>query len=299
MSKKIIVAVVGLVLLAGAGFAVYRFVPLDRDVTTADGRRYQGSMLNGRFHGRGVMTYPPAAQFKDLLTYTGDFVDSRRHGQGTAVWRNGLKYEGGWWNDNLNGWGVMDFRGHRNHDDLVSYTGNFVNGLRSGQGALIWKNGDKYAGQWTNGQITGRGVLTYGPDEPMQAYEGDLVEGQMQGQGTMTWKDGSGYEGRWKDGMMHGRGIMTYPSDQAEGRLTYEGEFVNSEPDGQGVMTWSDGSRYDGQWRKNRQSGRGTLTLKDGGKYEGTWQAGRKFNGTDYDSAGRKISRIVDGEPGR
>lgn len=42
-----------LILAVAGGFAVYRYVPIPRDVTAKSGERYQGTMKKGLYHGRG------------------------------------------------------------------------------------------------------------------------------------------------------------------------------------------------------------------------------------------------------
>lgn len=61
-------------------------------------------------------------------------------------------------------------------------------------------------------------------------------------------------------------GVKTLPGGR------YEGEFLNGEPHGQGVMTFMDGSHYEGGWRSNRFHGKGVFTFPDGARYEGDFR---------------------------
>jgi cell division septation protein DedD len=45
---------------------------------------------------------------------------------------------------------------------------------------------------------------------------------------------------------------------------------------GQGDMSYPDGSKYEGQWKDGRTQGQGTYTYADGGKYVGQWKDGTK-----------------------
>lgn len=54
-------------------------------------------------------------------------------------------------------------------------------GLRSGGGIFVWPTGDKFAGEWS--------------------------QGQMHGKGTFFWAEGDVYEGQWEMGEMHGEGV--------------------------------------------------------------------------------------------
>ncbi len=53
---------------------------------------------------------------------------------------------------------------------------------------------------------------------------------------------------------------------------------VTGERDGNGVMIFTDGSRYDGMWKNNRAHGHGRLIHANGDVYEGEW-ANDKANG--------------------
>ena len=42
-------------------------------------------------------------------SYTGNFVNCKKQGQGTYTWASGKIYTGNWSNDNMNGHGKMTF----------------------------------------------------------------------------------------------------------------------------------------------------------------------------------------------
>ena len=113
---------------------------------------------------------------------------------------------------------------------------------RNGQGTLFWADGQKYQGQWKNGQ--------------------------KEGQGAMTWADGSIYQGQWKNNMPDGQGSFAYP--------IYQGEWKNGKKDGQGTLTDANGDKYKGQWKNNKRDGQGTLTNANGDKYKGQWKNNKR-----------------------
>ena len=57
----------------------------------------------------------------------------------------------------------------------ADYTGtclidqNTGEAVRHGYGKQVWKNGDRYEGEWSNDELSGQGVLTY--------KNGDCYEG--------------------------------------------------------------------------------------------------------------------------
>jgi hypothetical protein len=81
--------------ISGEGTMIYKNDP------TAT---YTGGWLNSKWHGNGTLKYA------DGEIYQGEFQKNERCGQGKCIWPSGLEYEGGWDNDNLNGEGVLDSR---------------------------------------------------------------------------------------------------------------------------------------------------------------------------------------------
>lgn len=77
------------------------------------------------------------------------------------------------------------------------------------------------------------------------------------------------YAGDCKKGKANGKG-------KAVGTDTYEGEFKNGVPDGEGTYTWSNNSIYTGKFVKGLKEGKGIMTMrKDGGQdsvIEGYWK---------------------------
>ena len=45
--------------------------------------------------------------------------------------------------------------------DGETYTGDFINNQRTGQGTYVWANGDTYTGDFINNQRTGQGTYIW------------------------------------------------------------------------------------------------------------------------------------------
>ena len=81
----------------------------------------------------------------------------------------------------------------------------------------------------------------------------------------VTFPDGRRYEGEWIDGEPHGQGILTMPDGRhIEGEWREGGHYageVNAagEPHGRGVRTFSNGESIQGKWRD--------------GEFDGPWSA--------------------------
>jgi len=77
------------------------------------------------------------------------------------------------------------------------------------------------------------------------------------------------YAGDCKKNKAHGKG-------KAVGIDTYEGEFKNGIPDGQGTYTWNNKNVFEGKYLKGLREGRGKMTMKREGAQdsvvEGFWK---------------------------
>ena len=77
------------------------------------------------------------------------------------------------------------------------------------------------------------------------------------------------YNGDCKKNKAHGKG-------KAVGVDTYEGEFKNGIPDGDGTYTWSNKNVFEGKYLKGLREGKGKMTIKrEGGQdsvIEGFWK---------------------------
>ena len=135
--------------------------------------------------------------------------------------------------------------------------------IREGVGSLTYSDGDKYEGEWKDGQKNGQGTYTWSNGNK---YVGEFKDGKKHGQGTITFLDGGGYEGEYKDGKKHG----------------------------QGTMTWK-GLKYVGEYKDGKQHGQGTKTYSDGEKYVGEWKDRRFWNGIGYDKNRKIKSKYVNG----
>lgn len=70
-------------------------------------------------------------------TYCGDWIENKREGYGTQIFKSGLRYEGMWSNDRMEGEGVM-----YNTEGKVIYRGEYMNSKQQGYGTAYDDNGD-------------------------------------------------------------------------------------------------------------------------------------------------------------
>jgi hypothetical protein len=139
--------------------------------TTIKGNKYVGDILNNRLHGKGKLT-------TRNVQYSGDFKNNQMDGNGKIIFNNGHQYEGEFRENQINGkgkftWqngdvyeGIM-FKGKMNGFGKYTYAsngqiyiGNFVNGVKRGDGKIIYPNGKIYEGKFVNGVPQGQGIIT-------------------------------------------------------------------------------------------------------------------------------------------
>jgi hypothetical protein len=182
----------------------------------------------------------------------------------------------------VNGWGI--YAGA----DGDKYVGNFINGQKSGQGTLSWPDGDKYVGNFENDRKNGQGTLSWPNGDK---YVGNFMNGQKSGQGTLIRADGDKYVGNFINGQKSGQGVQYFENgDIIQGAwndgMPVQGTFYFKSGDkyigkfnafghsnGYGTYTWTDGRKYVGNWSMNKKSGQGILYSSKGSIiYEGLWK---------------------------
>jgi ankyrin repeat protein len=228
-------------------------------------------------YGNCYMYIYPLLDISTGVTYSGQFRNGKRFGQGKLVRPGGFTYEGEWKNDMMSGTGTL----HQNNGDV--YHGSFSFDLKSGHGVQHFHDGSEYDGEWKGNTMSGVGAMRY-PDG--RIYLGGWNAGKMAGDGAMTSPDGTVYEGNWVDGQMEGAGRLT----ESDGE--YEGSFKKGLKDGEGKQRFNDGSLYEGQWMKGKMHGSGKLISSNGHVFEGTFRNGEYKTGItaaiDYSKPNRK-----------
>lgn len=92
--------------------------------------------------------------------------------------------------------------------------------------------------------------------------------------GIINFKNGDKYRGSFKDGRPCGFGNMKYnysiPGQNGSEyeEATYEGQLKSGKREGQGIMTWADGSTFNGIW-KNDMRCEGKMRFQNGNIYQG------------------------------
>jgi len=191
--------------------------------------------------------------------------------------------------------------------DTGDYVGEFLNGLRNGQGIYSFANGEKYVGQYRDDKRKGQGTYTY-PDG--KKYVGQWVDGNYDGFGTFYNADGSiRQQGIWRDDVfiqaqaapapIVPEVVSGYPActgsnwDRCYGEFTYndgtryQGQWLNSKRNGQGTYYFANGDKYIGQWVSGIMEGQASYIWRDGSKYIGQYKNDKRNGyGTYYNANG-------------
>ncbi len=131
---------------SGRGVYVWRFLKGGEWAQS----RYEGDMVAGRNHGRGVFEWSSGNRYK------GEVANGLPHGVGVKTWVNGERYEGDWAAGKRHGYGAYTWiNGNR-------YEGDWVEDRRNGQGIFIWSNGSRYEGPYLNDMRHGEGLCRRG-----------------------------------------------------------------------------------------------------------------------------------------
>ncbi|MDD4576672.1 MAG: hypothetical protein PHI36_09615, partial [Bacteroidales bacterium] len=157
-------------------------------LSNMDGTFYEGSFLDGKFHGEGNLF-----DKEGYLFYSGAFEKGEKNGIGRFFYKDGATYYGEIRN------GVLKGKGTYNDTKGGRYEGEFSNNLKNGKGKLFEiRNLLYYEGDFLNDEATGKGIL-YNHAEGSR-LEGNFVK--MQAHGTMNYilKDGTQFIENWEFG---------------------------------------------------------------------------------------------------
>lgn len=203
---------------------------------------------NGVPDGKGKVWY----QNGDV--YDGDVKGGKPDGVGSYRYSNGARYDGNWRDGAPHGFGTAVFviAGSSRAAGEVSeetYEGDWVCGQCSGHGTYKFADGSSYTGEWVSGAPSGNGIFAHCPGDVMSVKSG----------GVSNYR----YVGVWDSpGLPNGRGRFEATADDESGRqISYEGNWSNGLPSGEGKATFGNKSTFKGTFRLGKPHGKGVKTI--------------------------------------
>ena len=97
------------------------------------------------------------------------------------------------------------------------YDGNYINGLREGDGILKFANGDVYEGGFKNDLREGEGILKFANGD---VYEGGFKNDLREGEGILKFADGKVYKGRFNNGRFVNNKVLNAITEQKDKQNT-------------------------------------------------------------------------------
>jgi hypothetical protein len=160
------------------------------------GVTWKGEFLGGRFHGDGMSTRPGGGIMKGIWTQqlgNGPFEDINDK-------PGGGRYIGELQDTTRHGIGMLETTSY-------VYEGEFRKNEMHGLGTRTYSNGDVYTGLSANGAMNGHGKMVYGSGT---TFDGNWENNKKQGTGQLTFRDGKSLVGRWTQDMAKG-GQFSFP----------------------------------------------------------------------------------------
>ena len=165
-------------------------------------------------------------------------------------------------NDNIN----VQIQGPFKYKSYIYFGEYMVDKLiPHGRGILIYKNGDRYYGNFENGEKSKKGIY-YFQKEGVK-YKGEWKSNKMDGYGVYHYANGTVYEGYFKDNKRNGFGIITTSNGDV-----YQAFFENGNISEFGTIIYKDGRKYHGFMQDYKKNGSGILFFPNGDKYKGLFK---------------------------
>lgn len=267
---------------------------LDKKIINVKNYKYENYIYTGEINEVTKKKFILLDTGKEELTYEKTYK-TPPNGNGTAIsLKDGKILKGNWVDGKLTGFGSIIIPSYS------TYIGEILNGDMHGNGKLTFhQNNDKknkfhiFEGNWEKNIFDGKGKIIYSTGS---VYEGEINIFKRHGKGIYTTSNGCTFNGTWTNDILKGECILSVDNRIIhcnwsgithvgkcniiyESGIIYEG-YCSTDylPNGQGKMTYLDGSVYDGEWVNGLRDGFGELRMANGQIYIGNWEKNKKNN---------------------
>ena len=157
-----------------------------------NGEQYLGTFYNDEFCGWNIFVNNQG------IIYIGEFNKNIFNGKGINYNpKNDYFYRGDFKNWKKDGYGEEE-------GENFKYKGPYKDDQRQGQGEIIFDNGDKYIGTFSNNQFCGNGNYIWNNNN--KEYSGNFLDGKIHGNGIMKWGRNQYFKGNFVHGIKEGYG---------------------------------------------------------------------------------------------
>jgi len=274
-----------------------------------DGTKYIGQWKDGMQHGQGSLIFTDgtklAGEWKQnkewnikKISTNGRIYDEYIHGikqinnkkdgvlffredKGSFGWyekgneKKDYKYSGEIENEKPNGWGKLIY------PSGYTYQGQFKEGKAHGKGSFLFPDGKKSIGLFRENKPWNITEFDNNSKIIAEYINGVLKVEKKQTGILFTRKD----EETW---IWFKNGDIPY-----SGR--YEGQIEDEKPNGQGSITFLNGTKYIGQYKNGTWDGQGIFYFPGGDKWVGEFKNDAPWNINWYDKTGKIISKWENG----
>jgi len=192
---------------------------------------------------------------------------------------------GQWMVDKKTGCKVWNVNPEPNESITWSGPCDNYNKYADGSGTVQWYKskvaGDKYVGNYSEGNMGGQGIYYY--DDGV-TFEGRWAYNNLYEGVKYFKKKGMRMEGTWDyfNRVESGKGIIKWDNG-----MQFQGGWIDDLMSGKGEMIWPDGKHYNGDWVNGEGSGQCKLSWKNGDQYYGTCQKDQPYNGVSVLANGK------------
>jgi hypothetical protein len=175
--------------------------------------------------------------------------------------------------------------------------GESYSSVKDDFGLYVFKNGDRYIGEWRERRMEGMGIYLFHSPDPLlrTVYLGEFLRGKFHGFGKLArFNDAHGqmiYCGAWIEGRKAHIGLHYYHHPHT----FYFGGWSNDAKHGEGKLVFPNGE-FTGSWEADCRTGLGRLRKTENGLtqvYEGNWHHDQLLSGkvAYYDLKNNELGR--------